>query len=224
MRAVNSSPSIRILRRDAPLGWGSLIWNLDGLPVKKLERGVPVPRWVLSPEGDDVGDWKPDGPVVRVEFARQSGQKRDRLTLVLYDAAERQPSLWAYMTVATLDEAVVALTKREHPGIAELTIGQWSKTNIGRWSKGDTDPVDIPGLGVWATGRDIQHVIWTALRPKFCDLPVAPTEDQAVAYLGRLTDEGRAAEAENYVRRAPPQIDTAYRRRIIRSLGWSPVS
>ena len=206
------------------LGWGSLIWNIDGLPVEKLERGVPVPPWVLSPEGDDVGDWKPDGPQVRVEFARQSGQERDRLTLVLYDAAERQPSLWAYMTVATLDEAVVALTRREYRSITERNIGRWSKTNIGRWSKDDADPVDIPGLGVWATGRNVQHVIWTALGPKFCDLPVAPTEDQAVAYLGTLTDEDKVAEAEKYVRRAPPQIDTAYRRRIIRCLGWVPVS
>ena len=83
------------------LAWGSLIWDLGGLPVEKLEGGLPVPRWVLSPEGEDIGDWKPDGPQVRVEFARQSGKERDRLTLVLHDAAERQPSLWARMAVAT---------------------------------------------------------------------------------------------------------------------------
>ena len=97
------------------LGWGSLIWDLDGLPVEKLEGGLPVPRWVLSPEGEDIGDWKPDGPQVRVEFARQSGKERDRLTLVLHDTAERQPSLWARMTIATLDEAVRALTKEGVP-------------------------------------------------------------------------------------------------------------
>ena len=206
------------------LGWGSLIWDLDGLPVEKLEGGLPVPRWVLSPEGEDIGDWKPDGPQVRVEFARQSGKERDRLTLVLHDTAERQPSLWARMTIATLDEAVRALTRREYRGIAERNIDSWSKDNIGRWSNDKADPTDIPGLGAWATDRDIQHVIWTALRPKFCDLPVAPTEDQAVAYLRRLSDEGRAAEAEKYVRRAPPQVDTAYRRRIVRCLGWTSVA
>ena len=203
------------------LGWGSLIWDLAGLPVEKLEGGRPVPCWVLSPEGDDIGDWKPDGPQVRVEFARQSG--KDRLTLVLYDAAERQPSFWARMTVATLDEALRALTKREYRGIAEKKIDRWSKDNIGQWSDGKADPRDIPGLSVWATGRDIQHVVWTALKPKFCGLPVAPTTDQAVAFLRRLSDDRKATEAEKYVRRAPPQIDTAYRRRIIRCLGWTPV-
>ena len=206
------------------VGWGSLIWDLAGLPVEKLEAGRPVPRWVLSPEGDDIGDWNPDGPQVRVEFARQSGKKRDRLTLVLFDAAERQPSLWARMTVATLGEAMHALARREHREIAEKDIDSWSKRNIGRWSEGEADPPDIPGLSVWETGRDIQHVVWTALKPKFCDLPVAPTEDQAVAFLKRLSDDRTATEAEKYVRRAPPQIDTAYRRRIIRCLGWTPVA
>ena len=118
------------------LGWGSLIWDLAGLPVERLEPGRPVPRWVLSPEGEDIGDWKPDGPQVRVEFARQSGKERDRLTLVLSDAAERQPSFWARMTVATLGEAVRALTKRECRGISERRIDRWSKDNIGRWSEG----------------------------------------------------------------------------------------
>ena len=205
------------------LGWGSLIWDLAGLPVEKLEGGLPVPPWVLSPEGEDIGDWKPDGPQVRVEFARQSGKEGDRLTLVLFDAAERQPSLWARMTVPTLGEAVRALTRRECRGIAEENIDGWSKRNIGRWSEGGADPPDIPGLSVWATGRDIQHVVWTALKPKFYDLPAAPTEDQAIAFLRGLSDDRRATEAEKYVRRAPPQVDTAYRRRIIRCLGWTPV-
>ena len=204
------------------LGWGSLIWDLGGLPVEKLERGVPVPPWVLAPEGEDIGDWKPDGLQVRVEFARQSGKKRDRLTLVLYDAAERQPSLWARMTgVATLDDAMHALTRREYRGISEQNIDSWSKKNIGRWSEGEADPTDIPGLSVWATDRDIQHVVWTALRPKFRDLEVAPTEDQAIAFLRGLSDD---TEAKKYVQRAPPQIDTAYRRRISRCLDWTPVA
>ena len=184
----------------ACLGWGSLIWRLRCLPV---------------------GKWKCDGPYVNVEFVRQS--KGKRLTLVLYSDAEPMRSYWACMTVATPDEAVRKLTRREYPGITEENIDCWSKTNIGRWSKGNTDPKAIPGLGVWASQRGIDHVIWTALGPKFCrEDGRAPTEDEAVAYLRKLSDEDNAAKAEEYVRKAPPQIRTAYRRRIEHCLGWTP--
>ena len=203
------------------LGWGSLIWDLAGLPVEKLEGGQPVPPWVLSPEGREIGDWKSDGPQVRVEFARQSGTKRNLLTLVLVETAERQPSLWARMTVVTRGEAVLALARREYRGIPERNIDRWSKRNIGSWSEGEADPPDIPGLSGWAAGRDIQHVVWTALKPKFCDQEVPPTEDEAIAFLSGLSDD---TEAEKYVRRAPPQVDTAYRRRFIRCLGWTSVA
>ena len=54
-------------------------------------------------------------------------------------------------------------------------------------------------------------MIWTALGPMFCDLPVAPTEDQAVAYLRKLSADGKAGTAKKYVQRALPQIDTVYR-------------
>ena len=203
------------------LGWGSLIWDLRGLPVNKLREGQPVPSWVLSPVGDDVGDWQHDGPPVRVEFVRQSGPMGDRLTLVLYDAAEPLCSLWARMTVPTLDQAGRELAKREYRGIREERIHQWSRKNIGQWSRGDPSPAKIPDLGVWACQRGIQHVIWTALGPKFQGQPNAPTEDEAVAFLKKLSDDGKAAKAETYVRRAPPQIKTSYRRRIERCLNWT---
>ena len=62
----------------------------------------------------------------------------------------------------------------------------------------------------------------TALGPKFRgDDP--PTEDQAVDYLSNLSGDHRS-RAEKYVRCASPQIDTAYRRRIIRCLRWIPAS
>ena len=68
-------------------------------------------------------------------------------------------------------------------------------------------------------------MIWTALPPKFTDGESGkdqngkwPSEDEAVEYLTNLPDDIRAA-AQEYVRCAP--VDTAYRRRIFRELGWA---
>ena len=216
------------------LGWGSLIWNCDGLPVKQLEGDSPdVPAWArcAKGQGGEVGDWNPDGPPVQVEFVRQSGCRAcgngcplGPLTLVLYPSAKSVPSLWARMTVDTPDEAVRALTRRECPGIAENKIKHWSKTNIGQWSRGKADPPDIPGLKDWATSsreEDIEHVIWTALGPKFKGDDTAPTENQAIEYLSDLSGDHRC-RAKKYVQCAPPQIKTAYRRRIEHCLQWIP--
>ena len=172
------------------LGWGSLIWDPRELPV---------------------GEWQPQGPEVNVEFVRQSS--RDRLTLAIHGEADAVTSLWARMTVDRLDAAVVALAKREGTTVH----------NVGRWSTGASDPANVANLGSWAAQQGIDSVIWTALGPKFQHndgrpRTAAPTADDAVAYLRQISNEGKAAKAEEYVRRAP--VDTAYRQRIVRSLGW----
>ena len=210
----------------ACLGWGSLIWDLGGLPIEQLSGDLPAPAWARCTQGrgGDIGDWQTDGPSVRVEFLRRSGCRvclhdcgRGPLTLVMYEAADPVPSLWARMTVDTLGAAVQTLATRER-----LT-GQNVEANVGRWSRSGADPPEIPDLEVWASDRDnIDHVIWTALGPKFNgDDP--PSEDDTVDYLGKLSGDHRS-RAEAYVRCAPPQIDTAYRRRIVRCLGWTSVS
>ena len=182
------------------LGWGSLIWRAGGLPI--------------------VDGWHADGPDVKVEFVRKSSE--DRLTLVLFDrAAKAVPSLWARMDVATPAEAVAALAKREggKRPISHEYIGRWPGAN----------PTSIVDLESWAEEKGVDHVIWTALPPKFRDPKTGddrngcwPSEQQAVEYLSELITEGHASKAKAYVQRAPPQIDTAYRRRFGRSFEWTP--
>ena len=209
----------------ACLGWGSLIWDLDGLPIQQLTGDLPAPAWArcAQQQGGAIGDWQTEGPRVRVEFLRRSGCRichpgcrRGPLTLVLYEASDPVPSLWARMTkVDNLDAAVLALATRER-----LT-GRHATANIGRWSSGQADPASIPGLSAWAAGCDgVDHVIWTALGPKF-DGDAPPTADDAVRYLDSLSGEHRR-RAEEYVRCAPPQIDTVYRQRFIDDLDWTP--
>ena len=186
----------------ACLGWGSLIWRLDGLPIN---------------------GWRPDGPCVRVEFARQS--QDGRLTRVLHGDADPVPSLWAQMKVDTLDDAVKALAKREgSPGKPLKNPGR----DIGRWpdERGDdpkAGPANIVDLPTWAAERHFDYVIWTALRPRFNDVEGQhpKTKEDAVAHLRRLSKDQRA-KAKEYVQYAPQQICTAYREHIASCLGWTP--
>ena len=175
----------------ACLGWGSLIWDPRGLPIR---RG-----------------WFEDGPLIPVEFARQS--QDGRMTLVVEASARPVRSLWALMDGEDLEEARDRLQKREGVTIVE---------HIGSWTRGDGDPASVRGLGGWALARNIDAVVWTALPPKFGKRNGRlPTEDEVIAYLGELRG-ARRDEAECYIRRAPRQIDTAYRRRIEAEFNWAP--
>ena len=63
-------------------------------------------------------------------------------------------------------------------------------------------------------------MIWTALGPKFKEQEdVAPNEDDAIEYLKDLLSAANAANAMDYVRCTPPQINTAYRQRIVDCFG-----
>ena len=102
-------------------------------------------------------------------------------------------------------------------------ISKEKKRLIGGWSIGEEPPRHIPDLPKWVEGKGLRSVIWTALGPKFKgEDGHIPTVDEAVLYLRGL--EGRIREtAELYIRRAPRQIDTQYRRRFEGELGWTPV-
>lgn len=173
----------------ACLGWGSLIWNPGDLPLGS--------------------EWNPDGPPIRVEFVRQSGKENGRITLVILPSAEQVTALWAEMASDNPEAAKEALRIRE---------GRPHRHHIGLWRGGQSDPGSLPGLAEWAAARGIDAVVWTDLPPKFQgEDGLIPSVEEVVAYIQGLPDEAKAAAVE-YIRQAPEQIDTFYRREIARLL------
>ncbi|MES1262902.1 MAG: hypothetical protein ABUL69_01015, partial [Peristeroidobacter soli] len=124
-------------------------------------------------------------------------------------------SHWAVMETTELDAAIENLREREGISI------EYKDQNIGRWRVGEASPANIFDLPQWAAAHDIDSVVWTALRHKFHKNKARPTVDDIAGYLAGLTSPTRE-KAEQYVRRAPTQIDTPYRRVIEARLGWTP--
>lgn len=176
----------------ACLGWGSLIWSHGSLPIK--------------------GAWQDDGPLMPIEFARQSGD--GRITLVITPGALPIRVLWVPLNIATGEAARVALAERENvpPTSRDRAIGFWNASDN---QSGST-------LAEWATKRSITSVVWTALGPKIGDTRRTPTIAEVIEYLGGL-DGDLKDKAEEYVRRAPEQVATIYRAQIEAALGWTPI-
>ena len=177
----------------ACLGWGSLVWEPRELPIQR--------------------QWSCDGPLVKVEFLRQS--RDDRITLVLHESAGAVRSFWATIELEDVDAAAKALAARE--GVPDKNV----EKHIGRWSRGNASPECVIELAPWAESRGIQTVIWCALPPKFKgEEGKVPSSSEVVAHLSQLVGPTRDV-AEQYIRRTPAQIDTKYRKDIEASLGWS---
>src|SRR5467141_640090 len=107
----------------ACLGWGSLIWDPRELPVR--------------------GKWFDDGPMLPIEFARQSSD--GRITLVLVPPTfPFVRCLWKPMSVRKLTEARTALGHRESSKSEkpERSVDFWPRgsrnrpvaTQVARWA------------------------------------------------------------------------------------------
>ena len=148
--------------------------------------------------------------MIPIEFSRQSND--DRITLVIEPSARPMRSLWALMESERLEDARERLRVRE---------GKPKKKHIGYWTRGSLSPDSIPALKEWAQGKDIDSVIWTALPPRINKVERVPSVEEILSHLRQLSGTVRD-QAEQYVRLAPPQIDTDNRRRIEAEFLWFP--
>jgi hypothetical protein len=204
----------------ACVGFGSLIWkpahHADG-PL----ASVGVDAGLVA----DGGSWRTDGPELPFELAREAagpGPDRRYVAWVITPDRPRSAALWAPLVAPpdlggdrdrAIAFAVDALGKRE--GAAP--------PGIGRWPESLADHAESATIARWATARGIDVVVWTALTPKWRGEDRAPTEAEVVTMLRGLVDEGVAYEAEEYVRKTPPQTASPYRAAIERALGWTPL-
>lgn len=165
----------------ACLGWGSLIWRNDGLNCDE--------------------NWRTDGPLLPIEFARMS--KGGEITLVILGSAAVVPVLWSVMKAPTLAAAAEGLRIREGK-----TRHEW----IGTWSRdgGSTAPHHEAVAG-WAHPRNFSGVVWTALPPKWDDeIGKVPALPDILGYLSTL-EPAKQARARKYILETPRQITTTYR-------------
>jgi len=180
------------LAKFACLGWGSLTWEPGDLPISH--------------------EWREDGPNLPLEFARKS--QDGRMTLVVCRKGTVCPTLWNTLLSASLEQAREALALRE---------GLPSNRNVAFWTgSGASDHYGAELISPWANKRGFAGVVWTGLPPKS---PVTdknndhPSIEDVISHLRSLKDYS-AIRAEEYVRKAPKQIATAYRNRIVEELGW----
>lgn len=181
----------------ACLGWGSLVWDPRDLPVR--------------------GPWHSDGPPLPLEFGRESGAKAtgergDRITLVICADSPRVRSCWTLLDVPDLESARQRLAGREGMK-GQKSVGFWDRAANGGSGH------EITTIAAWAVAHDLSAVVWTDLSCKFDGDAVKPTIEQVLAFLGGLDDEKKAL-SEGYIRQAPAQIDTPYRRLLAERLGW----
>ncbi len=180
--------------RTAVLGWGSLIWDQRELRT--------------------AGGWRNDGPLLPLEFARLSASWP--LTLVIHPPSPPSPALWALSKEGSLDEAMRALARRE--GCSGDMIG---RVRLSGERASDVAPgTEAQAISRWATERNLDAVVWTALPSNFQERTGMPFNmDNAIAYLRNLgpKDKERARE---YIVNAPPQVRTPLRQRAAREMGW----
>ncbi len=172
------------------IGWGSLIWNPGKLKLK--------------------GEWQKDGPIIPIEFARQSND--NRITLVIDTSAKPVQTLWSFMSTRILNTSIKSLQDREGTTL----------NNIHFVTANDkvTDPIKLK-IQKWLIEKNIDVAIWTGLSCRFNKIERKPTIREVINHLSTLNSKSKIL-AKQYICKAPKQINTKYRRIIEKELGWVP--
>lgn len=159
----------------------------------------------ISKEG-----WNKDGPKLPIEFTRISSD--GRVTLIIDKEAELKEVLWAEMEQKNLEEACCILARREGTKLEKIS-------HLTSDQKIDDKEAIRSEVRKWLGQKKLDAAIWTGLSYKNNK---RPTIEEIISHLKDLQtcDRGRA---EEYIRKAPKQIDTSYREKIELEFGWIPI-
>ena len=176
----------------ACIAWGSLIWEPRELKL--------------------ASEWRPDGPLLPLEFVRDSDDS-DELAIVVHEAAPPMPTYWALLDTSDLGAAREMLRQREK-----------IRPEYPQWVGSIPNPCgpEDPRVAEWLRAHELDGVVWTALPAKFAKVSErAPSAHEALAFLAGLEGEQRE-KAEEYVRKVPREISTLYRKLFEDKLGLTP--
>src|SRR5947209_7882636 len=117
----------------ACLGWGSLIWKPESLQIQNK--------------------WFEDGPILPIEFTRQSND--GRITLIIDKIAPKVRVLWSIMTIYSLPLAIKSLKEREKIKTDDLIHACIA-------TKNEIDEIKSSIL-VWLRFKQLDAALWTGL-------------------------------------------------------------
>lgn len=191
----------------AVLGWGSLLWDDRPKFVDFNQR---------------LSGWNPDGPTLRLEFARVSSSREGALTLVLVKAplgAECKVS-YALIDRRELDDAICDVRCREGCNVADIG---YCRIGGAAEARGH-DPAVIDAIRAWGAHMQMDAVIWTDLPDNFSaksDPPANFDVPAALAHLQKRSPKGKSMAAE-YIWRAPAFVQTPLRAALQSSPWFTP--
>src|SRR5271166_1830655 len=148
------------------LGWGSLCWNPGTLRV--------------------LGEWKPDGPSLPIEFARIS--RDGRPTLVMYKAfpngqkTEDIQVFWADAAETDQELARKNLACRENPELVGRENEPDFNARLERTAAlvlaADPEQGDelVEKIKIWGKEKGFDAIVWTALKSNWDDAEHRPRE------------------------------------------------
>lgn len=176
--------------RIAILAWGSLVWDPGDLKIE--------------------GNWLKGGPELPIELSRLS-TNRGFLTYVIDERhVRRVPTEFAISRNDNLEDAIADLACRE--GCRAHSIGFVEASAHGGHRSRTQLCWDIQA---WVKEKDFDAVIWTDLPPQ---LPRGVSYEGLFDLFKKLMAElpaDQVAEAKTYASKAPAEVDTDLRRRLV---------